>query len=34
VHLFFVVVLGRLPRAVGWLLVAAYGMFIYRGLLK
>jgi cation:H+ antiporter len=34
VHLFFVVVLGRLPRAVGWLLVAAYGVFLYRGLLK
>ena len=34
VHLFFVAVLGRLPRAVGWLLVAAYGMFLYRGLLK
>jgi len=34
VHLFFVAVWGRLPRAVGWLLVAAYGLFLYRGLLK
>jgi cation:H+ antiporter len=34
VHLFFVVVLGRLPRAVGWLLVVAYGVFLYRGLLQ
>jgi cation:H+ antiporter len=34
VHLFFVAVLGQLPRAAGWLLVAAYGMFLYRGLLK
>jgi Ca2+/Na+ antiporter len=34
VHLFFVAVLGQLPRAVGWLLVAAYGVFLYRGLLK
>ncbi len=34
VHLFFVAVLGRLPRAVGWLLVAAYGVFLYKGLLK
>ncbi len=32
VHLFFVAVLGRLPRR-GWLLVAAYGVFLYRGLL-
>ncbi len=34
VHLFFVAVWGQLPRAVGWLLVAAYGVFLYRGLLK
>jgi cation:H+ antiporter len=34
VHLFFVAVLGQLPRAAGWLLVAAYGVFLYRGLLK
>ena len=34
VHLFFVAVLGQLPRATGWLLVAAYGVFLYRGLLK
>jgi cation:H+ antiporter len=34
VHLFFVTAVGQLPRATGWLLVAAYGVFLYRGLLK
>jgi len=33
VHLFFVVVLGRLPRFAGWALVAAYGFFLWKGLL-
>jgi len=33
VHLFFVTLFGKLPRLVGWLLVAAYGYFLYRGLL-
>ena len=33
VHLFFVVVLGRLPRFAGWALVAAYGFFLWEGLL-
>jgi cation:H+ antiporter len=34
VHLFFVAVMGRLPRLAGWVLVAAYGVFLYRGLLQ
>ncbi len=34
VHLFFVAVLGKLPRMAGAILVAAYGFFIYKGLLK
>ena len=33
VHLFFVAAFGQLPRFVGWLLVAAYGYFLYRGLI-
>jgi cation:H+ antiporter len=33
VHLFFVLVLGRLPRFVGVILVMAYGYFLWRGLL-
>ena len=33
VHLFCVAVFGQLPRLVGWLLVATYGFFLYRGLL-
>ena len=32
VHLFFVAVFGRLPRLVGWLLVAAYGLFPVEGI--
>ncbi len=32
-HLFCVALLGQLPRAVGWALVAAYGVFLYKGLL-
>ncbi len=31
-HLLFVGVLGRLPRAAGWLLLAGYGAFLYAGL--
>ncbi len=33
VHLFFVAVLGRLPQFAGWALVAAYGFFLWKGLL-
>jgi cation:H+ antiporter len=33
VHLFFVTVLGRLPRFAGWALVLAYGFFLWKGLL-
>jgi cation:H+ antiporter len=33
VHLFFVTFFGRLPRFVGWILVGAYGVFLYKGLL-
>ncbi|HKI69499.1 MAG TPA: sodium:calcium symporter, partial [Verrucomicrobiae bacterium] len=32
VHIFFVAFLGQLPRFVGWLFVAAYGVFLYQGL--
>ncbi len=34
VHFFFVAALGRLPRWAGWALIAAYGAFLYKGLLK
>ena len=33
VHLFFVALLGKLPRLIGVGLVATYGFFLYRGLL-
>lgn len=33
VHFFFVAVFGRLPKFAGWLLVAAYGYFLWKGLL-
>jgi cation:H+ antiporter len=33
VHLLFVALIGHLPRLVGLLLVAAYGVFLYQGLL-
>ncbi|MFZ0828599.1 MAG: sodium:calcium symporter [Verrucomicrobiia bacterium] len=33
VHLLFVGLFGKLPRFIGWLLVAAYGYFLYQGLL-
>ena len=32
VHFVFIVLFGRLPRFVGWLLTAAYGIFLYKGL--
>jgi len=34
IHFFFIAVFGRLPRLMGLLLTAAYGYFIYNGLLK
>ena len=34
VHLIFIGVWGRLPRTAGWLLTAAYGFFLYKGLIK
>jgi cation:H+ antiporter len=34
VHLFFVAVFGQMPRLIGWVLVAAYGFFLYQGLLN
>jgi cation:H+ antiporter len=33
VHIFFVTTLGRLPKFAGWALVAAYGVFLWKGLL-
>jgi cation:H+ antiporter len=33
-HLAVIGLFGRLPRAVGWVLTAAYGVFLYAGLLK
>ena len=33
VHFFFVAAFGQLPRFVGWILVAAYGFFLWKGLL-
>jgi len=32
VHFLFVAALGRLPRFMGWVMVAAYGLFLYKGL--
>jgi cation:H+ antiporter len=34
VHMFCVLVFGQLPRLVGIILVAAYGIFLYKGLLN
>jgi cation:H+ antiporter len=34
VHLVFIGIWGRLPRIVGWMLTAAYGVFLYKGLIK
>ena len=33
VHFFFVALFGRLPRWTGWVLLAAYGIFLWKGLL-
>ena len=33
VHFFCVALFGQLPRVIGWVLVAAYGVFLYKGLL-
>jgi hypothetical protein len=33
VHFFFVALFGRLPRFIGLVLVAAYGYFLWKGLL-
>jgi cation:H+ antiporter len=33
-HLFFIGWFGRLPRSIGWALTAAYGVFVYLGLMK
>ena len=32
VHFFFVAFFGELPRLMGWLLTAGYGLFLYKGL--
>jgi cation:H+ antiporter len=32
-HIFFVTAFGRLPRYAGWILLAAYGFFLWKGLL-
>ncbi len=32
VHFLFVAILGGLPRFMGWILTAAYGLFLYTGL--
>ncbi|MEY2465729.1 MAG: hypothetical protein QOD03_250 [Verrucomicrobiota bacterium] len=32
VHFFFVMLFGKLPRFIGWVLTAAYGVFLYKGL--
>lgn len=32
VHIFFVTLLGGLPRFMGWVLTAAYAVFLYKGL--
>jgi cation:H+ antiporter len=34
IHFLFVAILGRLPRSMGWVLTAAYGIFLYKGLVK
>ena len=34
VHLVFIGIWGRLPRLIGWILTAAYGVFLYKGLIK
>ncbi len=32
IHFFFVAIFGRLPRFIGWILTAGYGVFLYQGL--
>ncbi len=32
VHFIFVAIFGRLPRWMGWVLIGAYGLFLYQGL--
>jgi hypothetical protein len=32
-HFIFVAVFGQLPKFVGWILIAAYGIFLWKGLL-
>lgn len=34
IHFLCVALFGQLPRTVGWVLVAAYGVFLYKGLLE
>jgi cation:H+ antiporter len=34
VHFFFVALFGRLPRFMGWVLTCAYGVFLYKGLIR
>jgi cation:H+ antiporter len=33
VHVFFVTVVGGLPRLMGWVMAGAYGFFLYKGLI-
>lgn len=33
-HFLMVAIFGRLPRLIGWVLVAAYAVFLYEGLIK
>jgi hypothetical protein len=33
-HMFFVAVFGQLPRFFGWILLGAYGYFLWKGLLS
>jgi cation:H+ antiporter len=33
-HLLFIGIFGRLPRLMGWILTAAYGVFLYKGLVR
>jgi cation:H+ antiporter len=32
VHMFFIIAFGGLPRFMGWILTAVYGVFVYKGL--
>jgi cation:H+ antiporter len=33
VHFLFIAIFGQLPRFIGWVLLGAYGVFLYKGLL-